>query len=197
MKPLKLGVLGSTRGTILEPIIQAVVHKRIKATIEVVISDKQDAFILQRAHQYRIPAHLISPQGLERVVYDQAITETLSSYKVDLILLIGYLRILSPAFVNQWQGKIINIHPSLLPAFAGLMDLKAHRAVLDAKVKISGCTVHYVTHDVDAGPIIVQKSCAVLSNDTPESLKMRVQQLEGPAMIEAINTIIKQHEEQA
>ncbi len=189
MKQLKLAILGSTRGTILEPIIQAMIKQQIPANIEAVISDRPTAPILKRAQNYNIPAHVISLQGVTRSAFDSALTELLERYDVDLIVLIGYMRILSKEFVDHWQQKIVNVHPSLLPDFGGLMDLKVHQAVLDAKRKTTGCTVHYVTHDVDAGPILTQKSCPVLMTDTAETLKMRVQKLESDAILDAIRNI--------
>ena len=98
------------------------------------------------------------------------------------LLSVGYMRILSAEFVTEWNNKVINVHPSLLPAFAGKMDLEVHQAVLDE----TGCTIHYVTPEVDEGPVLLQKKCAVLKNDTAESLKNRVQLLEGAALVEAI-----------
>jgi folate-dependent phosphoribosylglycinamide formyltransferase PurN len=107
-------------------------------------------------------------------------------HSVDVVLLVGYMRILSNAFVDRYQGRLLNVHPSLLPAFAGGMDLNVHQAVLDAKVSQTGCTVHLVTREVDAGPILVQSRCDVLAHDDAESLKSRVQALEGPALIHAL-----------
>ncbi|TAL61953.1 MAG: phosphoribosylglycinamide formyltransferase, partial [Legionella sp.] len=98
-------------------------------------------------------------------------------------------RILSPEFVTHWKDRIINVHPSLLPAFAGKMDLAVHQAVIDAKVPETGCTVHFVTAEVDAGPIILQKKCPVLASDTAEGLKLKVQQLEALALVDAINSL--------
>ena len=117
------------------------------------------------------------------------LSAVLREYQVDLLVLIGYMRILSHAFVSEWQDKIINVHPSLLPAFAGKMDLEVHEAVLAAGVPETGCTVHYVTKEVDAGPIILQKKCVVEPGELPASLKVRVQQLEGAALVEAIDLL--------
>jgi len=183
---IRLGLLGSTRGTHLLTLADAIQHSRLAASIAVVISNKADALILKRAATLGLPAQFVDAQGLTREAYDQKISSLLSDYAVDLVVLMGYMRILSTEFVTTWKNKIINVHPSLLPAFAGKMDLDVHRAILAAHLKESGCTVHYVTQAIDAGPIIVQKKCPVLSNDTPESLKQRVQQLEGQALIEAI-----------
>lgn len=183
---IQLGILGSTRGSSMLPIVQAIEQKQLDACIKIVISNKSDAVILQRAAQHHVPALSLLPQGLSRDAYDAMVSQVLREHGVQYVLLIGYMRILSAAFVNEWQHKILNVHPSLLPAFAGGMDLEVHRAVIQAGVKETGCTVHFVTEAVDAGPIITQQSCPVLPGDTPELLKARVQQLEGAALIKAI-----------
>lgn len=186
---IKLGILSSSRGTHVIPIAQAIANKQLPATIEVIISNKSDAPILQKASNLNIEGIFVDNKGLSREDYDQKLTALLLSFNVELIVLIGYMRILSAQFVQQWPGKIINVHPSLLPAHAGLMDLAVHQAVLDAQEQQSGCTVHLVTELVDAGPILVQKQCAVLAGDTAEQLKARIQPLEADALIEAINLI--------
>ena len=145
--------------------------------------------ILERAKKFRLPTKFIDPTGLTREIFDQQVSLCLHQHQVDFIVLMGYMRILSREFVKEWEHKIINVHPSLLPAFAGKMDLDVHRAVLDAGMKETGCTVHYVTEEVDAGPIILQKTCEVLPSDTPEILKARIQTLEGEAMVEVLNLI--------
>ncbi|TAK77820.1 MAG: phosphoribosylglycinamide formyltransferase [Gammaproteobacteria bacterium] len=183
---IRLGILGSTRGTNLGAIVEAIQQNKLAAAIRIVISNKPDAGILQRAQAYGLTTQFISPKDLTREVYDQAVTALLQQHEVDLVVLIGYMRILSVEFVHAWERKIINVHPSLLPAFAGKMDLEVHRAVLEAGVSETGCTVHEVTEEVDAGPILVQQKCSVLTGDTPEILKQRVQQLEGGALVAAI-----------
>lgn len=188
---IRLGILGSTRGTHLATLVEAIAQHRLPASIEIVISNKANAPILERALAYQLPAQWVDGSGLTREAYDANISALLHEHGVQLVVLIGYMRILSDGFVNEWENKIINVHPSLLPAFAGKMDMEVHKAVLESGVKETGCTVHYVTSAVDAGPIILQKTCPVLANDTPESLKQRVQQLEGQAMIEAIASSLK------
>jgi phosphoribosylglycinamide formyltransferase 1 len=186
---IRLGILGSTRGTNLEALIEAIKRKRLSASVAIVVSNKPDAIILERAITHGLPGRFIDPTGLTREEYDQNVSSLLHQYAIDLIVLVGYMRILSDRFVMQWANKMINVHPSLLPAFAGKMDLDVHRAVLESGVKETGCTVHYVTQEVDAGPIILQTTCPVLSDDTPDMLKQRVQQLEGDALVEAIKLI--------
>jgi phosphoribosylglycinamide formyltransferase-1 len=167
-------------------LIAAIEEKKLSASIEVVISNKGGAIILDRARAHGLTAKFVDAKAVTRAQYDEMLTHELRVYQVELVVLIGYMRILSPEFVKAWRHRIINVHPSLLPAFAGGMDGDVHAAVLAAGVKETGCTVHYVTDEVDAGPILIQKKCAVLASDTPESLKMKVQQLEGEALIEAI-----------
>ena len=187
MKKIRLAILGSTRGTDMLALIAAIEQKRLDASIELVISNKAEAIILQRARERGLRTLFLDPQGLSKDAFDEKVSEALEKAKIDLIILIGFMRILSKNFVHRWENKIINVHPSLLPAFAGGMDQNVHQAVLAAKVKETGCTVHYVTEQVDQGPILVQKKCAVLAQDTVESLKERVQTLEGLALIEAVS----------
>lgn len=186
---IRLGILGSTRGTNLIAIHDAIQQQKLAAEIAIVLSNKADAFILKQATQLGLSTQFVDPTGCTREDYDKKISLLLHQQAVDLIVLIGYMRILSAPFIDTWQHKIINVHPSLLPDFAGLMDLDVHRAVLASGKQESGCTVHYVTNDVDAGPILLQKKCVVLTNDTPEMLKTRVQQLEGEALVEVIPEI--------
>jgi phosphoribosylglycinamide formyltransferase-1 len=185
----RIAVLGSTRGTNLNDLVTAISEQKLKASIELVLSNKAEALILQKAKEFGIKSLFMDPQGLSRADFDASLSEILHQHQIELIVLIGYMRILSPEFVATWHNKIINIHPSLLPAHAGLMNLEVHQAVLNASEKETGCTVHFVTEELDAGPIILQKKCAVLSGDTPELLKTRVQQLEGMALVEAIQNI--------
>jgi phosphoribosylglycinamide formyltransferase-1 len=189
MSNLRLGILGSTRGTDMLAIIAAIQKKELAASIEIVVSNKSDAEILTKAQSYEIPALYLDPKTMGRNEYDKNISALMQKNKIDLIILIGYMKILSPTFVATWRDKIINVHPSLLPAFAGGMDQDVHQAVIASGATVSGCTVHYVTEDIDAGPILIQKSCAVHPGDTPDILKLRVQDLEGKALVEAIATI--------
>jgi len=183
---LQLGILGSTRGTNMLGIIDAINNQELNARIAIVISNKKAAPILERARVHGIKTQFINPEGLSREAYDQQLNLSLKENAVDLIVLIGFMRILSATFVNDWKNKIINVHPSLLPAHAGKMDLAVHASVLAAEEKITGCSVHLVTEEVDAGRILVQKSCPVFSGDSVTELKERVQSLETPALIEAI-----------
>lgn len=192
---LRLAVLGSTKGTSLQPIIEAIERGELDARIELAISNQPDAYILERARQHGIRARyvdMMADRGLAterkktRVEYDHEIMELLNQSRANLVLLIGYMRLLSPQFVSHWRQKIMNVHPSLLPKFAGEMDLDVHGDVLAAGEKETGCTIHWVDESKDTGEIIVQKKCSVEPHDTPESLKTKVQKLEGEAFIEAI-----------
>ena len=189
---IKLGVLGSTKGTDLQKIIETEKLGQLKAKLSVVISNKKDAYILERAKTYNIPAIHISLKNKTREMFESRVTLTLEKYHVDLILLIGFMRILSAEFCQTWKNKIINVHPSLLPKYSGGMDSSVHEQVLKSKDIESGCTIHYVTEQVDAGQIIMQKRCQIEKNETVETLKSKVQQLEGEAFVQVINKLGKQ-----
>lgn len=186
---IRLGILSSSRGTNLAAIAEAIRQQQLDARIQCVISNKADAPVLAYAEKNGLTAQFINPVGLSRENYDANVSAVLQASGVELVVLVGYMRILSADFVNRWANKIINVHPSLLPLHAGLMDLAVHQAVINAGEFETGCTVHYVTEVVDAGPILLQKKCAVLAEDTPETLKARVQLLEGQALIEVIDLI--------
>ncbi len=186
---IKLGVLGSTKGTDLEPIIKAINQKTLKAKVCVVVSNKPKAYILKRAKYNNIPSYYISTKNKSRTNFDSELTRTLTKYSVDLVLLIGFMRILSSSFCKKWNKKIINVHPSLLPRYAGGMDTDVHKEVIKNKDKTTGCTIHFVTENLDAGPILIQKKCQVKKEDSINSLKRKVQKLEGEAFIEAIQML--------
>lgn len=180
MQP-RLGILGSTRGTDLIALINGSRTQQLCASIEVVVSNQKTAGILSLAQSYQLPTFYSESEAQTSEIFLQE--------KVDLIVLIGYMKILSETFLTIWDKKIINVHPSLLPKYTGGMDKNIHEMVLKNKDSESGCTVHYVTNAVDAGPIIIQKKCFVHVDDTADTLKNRVQTLEGEALIEAINKI--------
>ncbi len=184
---MRLAVIGSTNGTDLVPIVNAINSGSLLASVEVIISNNELSGILKKASAYGIENHFVCHKNKKRGVFDMEMSQILENKKIDLILLIGFMRILSPGFVGRWGGKIINVHPSLLPKYAGGMNSSVHESVLAAGDKETGCTIHLVTKEVDGGPILIQKSCPVLHNDTVETLKERVQKLEGEAFIEVIN----------
>jgi phosphoribosylglycinamide formyltransferase-1 len=183
---LKVAVLGSTRGTALQGILDALAARTLDVEVVLVLSDKSTAPILERATWAGIATKHLDPTGLKRAEFDVLVSAALQQAGAELVLLIGYMRIVSPGFVETWRGRLLNVHPSLLPAFGGMMDKSVHEAVLAAGVAETGCTIHQVTEDVDAGPIVLQKRCPVLPGDTPETLKARVQALEQSAFVEVL-----------
>ena len=183
---INIGVLGSTRGTDLQAILDAIHSKKLSATVSTVISNRKNAYILDRAKNHSVPFYFISHKGKDRKDFDAEMTEVLKKHEVDLVLLIGFMRILSSSFCREWRDRILNVHPSLLPKYAGGMDTNVHEEVLKNKDKETGCTIHFVTDELDSGPILIQKKCAVEEGDTVETLKSKVQILEGEAFLEAI-----------
>jgi len=186
-RPVRIALIGSTRGSSSQLTIDAIKSGDLNAQVAVVISNKRDAGILERAEKEGLrKAYIPCAKGTERAAHDAMVSKALRDEGVDLVMLVGYMRIVSPEFCKEWKGAVINIHPSLLPKHAGGMDLEVHQAVLDAKEPESGCTVHIVTEEVDGGPIVVQRRVDVIDSDTPESLKAKVQAQEGPALVEAV-----------
>jgi len=187
-KKLRIGVLGSTRGTALLPVMEACANGSLHAEIVAVVSNRSAAPILDKGESLgpTVTTKFVSAKGLSREQFDAECTSVLVGAGVEYVLLVGYMRILSKEFTDFWAGRCVNVHPSLLPKHAGGMDLAVHQAVIDAKESESGCTIHEVTEEVDGGPIVVQKIVKVDSGDSAESLKAKVQALEGPAFIEAI-----------
>jgi len=183
---LKLGILGSTRGSNLLPLIELLQQRSVPAQVAVVLSDREQAGILDTARAHHWPAFWLSAQQMSREAYDAMVSARLKDYHCDLVLLLGYMRIVSAPFVQDWQHRLFNVHPSLLPAHAGKMDRAVHQSVLDAGERESGCTVHEVSEIVDAGPVLVQITCPVQANDDVDSLKARVQALEVQALAQAI-----------
>jgi phosphoribosylglycinamide formyltransferase 1 len=183
-----LGVLISGRGSNFEAIARNVVAAKIpNAQIAVVISNRSDAGGLEIARKLGLNAVVIPSAGKERKDHDREVVHALQLHKVDLICMAGYMRFLSPWFVRQFPGKILNIHPSLLPAFPGL---EAQQQAFAYGVKVSGCTVHFVDEELDHGPIIVQRAIPVLDDDTEHTLASRILEQEHIAYSEAINIVL-------
>ena len=169
---INIGVLVSGRGTNLQAIIEAIEEGKIEGEIKVVISDNPDAYALKRAKQNNIETKYVNFKSFKnREDYDKKIVECLKEKDVDLVVLAGYMRVLSPYFIRTYKNKIINIHPALLPSFPGL---HAQRQAIEHGVKISGCTVHFVDEGVDSGPIILQKAVELKDDDTEELLAERI-----------------------
>lgn len=182
---LKVGVFGSTRGSDLPAVFESIQRGELKglAKIAVVISDVKDAGILEKARNYSLSSMYINPrredgERKKREAYDKEIDEVLEREGVGLITFIGYMRLTSNWFVDQWRNKCMNIHPSLLPKYAGGMDLNVHEEVLKNGDKTTGCSLIFIDEGADTGPIILQKEVPVLDNDTPDTLKARVQAAE-------------------
>lgn len=191
----KVGVLASTKGTDLQAIIDEIkVGKMDGVELAVVISNKKDAYALQRAQSQGYKAIFVDPKDLTREEFDKKIGDILEENKVDLVVLVGYMRILTPNFVRKFPHKIINVHPALIPKFSGknFFGANVHEAVIKAGEKETGMTIHYVDEEVDAGEIILQKKCAVLPTDTAETLKERVQALEKKWYPEIIRQLAKE-----
>jgi formyltetrahydrofolate-dependent phosphoribosylglycinamide formyltransferase len=192
---IKLGVVGSTKGTDLQAILNAINSGDLNAEVSVVLSNRKNAYILKRAKNHNVHAFFISHKGKTRKEFDSEMTDVLKEYNVELVLLIGFMRILSAEFCREWHDKLLNVHPSLLPKYAGGMDTNVHEGVLKNGETETGCTIHFVTDEVDGGLILVQKRCRVEDDDTVDTLKTKVQKLEGKAFIEAINLIQHRHTE--
>jgi phosphoribosylglycinamide formyltransferase-1 len=170
--PLRVGVLASGRGSNLQAILEACAGPAFPARVVVVISDRERAAALERARAAGIEAVFLNPKDFgDRESYDAGITGILEERRVGLVCLAGFMRILSPAFVRAWRGRALNIHPSLLPAFAGLHP---QRQALDHGAKVSGATVHFVDEGVDTGPIVLQSAVPVQPDDTVDTLAARI-----------------------
>ncbi len=172
----KIGVLVSGRGSNLEALLKATTSGFIKnAPISIVISSKPGVRALDIAKRHGAPTEVIPAEGQERAAYDARLAEALLRHGVEpgtgLVLLAGFMRLLTPEFVSRYGGRMLNIHPSLLPAFPGL---NAQQQALDAGVRVTGCTVHFVVPEVDAGPIILQRAVEVVEGDSLESLSARI-----------------------
>jgi phosphoribosylglycinamide formyltransferase-1 len=186
---IKLGVLGSTNGTDLQTILDSIASGELNGEVSVVLSNRKNAYVLDRAKNYNVPAFFLSHKEKSREEFDAEMTAILKEHAVDLVLLIGFMRILSAKFCQEWQDRLLNVHPSLLPKYAGGMDTNVHENVIINGDTETGCTIHFVTDEVDEGPILIQKKCNVEPDETVDTLKTKVQKLEGMAFIEAIQLI--------
>lgn len=172
----RLAVLLSGSGTNLQAIIDAIADDRLNAEIGLVLANRSDAFGLERARQAGIPTACLSHRDFaDRQSFDQAMIDAIDRHQPDTLALAGFMRILSPGFVAHYAGRLLNIHPSLLPRYPGL---DTHKRALDAGDSEHGCSIHFVTDELDGGPLVAQAGVPVLANDNPESLSKRVQQRE-------------------
>jgi phosphoribosylglycinamide formyltransferase-1 len=175
-KKVRVGVLASGRGSNLQAIIDAIEARKLDAQIVLVLSNKKDAVALERARKHGLTDVFLDPKPFagqpdSREAYDRAVLDVLRKHDVELVLLAGYMKIVTPVLVKAYENRMMNIHPALLPSFPGL---DAQKQALEHGVKISGCTVHFVTEGVDEGPIIIQAAVPVQEGDTPETLAARI-----------------------
>ncbi len=184
----KLGILLSGRGSNFEVIARNAQAGKIPAEIAVVISNKEDALGVARAKQMGLATRFIPSKGKEREAFDREVVAVLRQFQVDLVCLAGFMRILSPYFIREFRGRILNIHPALLPAFPGE---EAQRQALEHGVKFTGCTVHLVDQGVDTGPIVCQAVVPVLDDDTVETLSARILKEEHRIYTEAICLLLE------
>jgi phosphoribosylglycinamide formyltransferase-1 len=183
----RLGILISGRGSNFEAIADRVASGALDAEIAVVIGNRAEARGLETARARGLNAVCLPSKGLDREIYDQSVVEELQRNRVDLVCLAGFMRLLSARFIRAFPGRILNIHPSLLPAFPGL---DAQHQALTHGVKISGCTVHFVDEDLDAGPIVLQAAVPVLDDDTADTLSARILKEEHRIYSEAIALVL-------
>jgi phosphoribosylglycinamide formyltransferase-1 len=185
-----VGVLASGNGTNLQAILDASqAPKSIGARVAVVISNEPQAFALERARKMGVDAVVVNHRDFDtRERFEEKLIEELDSREVDLVCLAGFMRILTPFFVRHYQGRMMNIHPALLPLFGGkgFYGDKVHRAALESGMKFSGCTVHFVTEETDGGPIILQAAVPILDDDTAETLAGRIHKKEHEIYPEAV-----------
>lgn len=172
---LRVGVLASGGGTDLQSIIDAIDSGIVEAEVVVVVSDYKDAFCLKRAEKHKIPCNFVNPKGLTSEDHDKEIDKILDKNNVNLVVGAGYMRILSSCFVKKWYGKLINIHPAILPSFKGV---NGQGDALNYGVKITGCTTHFMDEHMDHGPIILQAAVKVMPDDNKEKLAHRILEVE-------------------
>jgi phosphoribosylglycinamide formyltransferase-1 len=185
----RIGVLLSGRGSNFEALAANVASGRIpNAEIAIALSNREDARGIEKARALGSEARVISSKGLEREAYDKLVVAALQERRVDLVCLAGYMRLLSPQFVAAFHNRILNIHPSLLPAFPGM---EAQRQALEHGAKFSGCTVHFVDENLDAGPIVLQACVPVEDSDTPETLSERILREEHRIYAEAVRIVLE------
>jgi phosphoribosylglycinamide formyltransferase-1 len=183
----KLGILLSGRGSNFEAIAESIKAGRLPAEIAIVVSNRADAAGLDSAKRRGLNAQLIASKGRVREEHDREVVAALQTAEVDLVCLAGYMRLLSPEFVRAFRNRILNIHPSLLPAFPGL---EAQKQALDYGAKVTGCTVHFVDEHLDHGPIVLQKAVPVLEGDDEHTLSARILEQEHIAYTEGIRLVL-------
>ena len=190
MDPFNIAVFASGNGSNLRSLLETKkLNNQDSIDVSVVFSNKLDAYALKRAEKNNIPFFSVNPASFEnREKFDAAVLEKLKTFNFDLIVLAGYMRIMSKSLVDNWEGQIVNIHPSLLPKYPGL---HTHQRALEAGDKVHGSTIHFVTSELDAGPIIRQESFEIEPSDTTESLIKKVKNLEHKIYPETISSLLK------
>lgn len=183
-----IAVLISGGGTNLQSLIDAIESGNINGKISIIISNRKDAYGLTRGENHNIKSIYLSGIGISQEEYDEKLLEILEKEEVDLVVLAGFLKILGSKFIQAYENKIINIHPSLIPSFCGdgFYGLKVHEKALEYGVKVSGATTHFVNEVADAGSIIMQGCVEVLDNDTPEDLQKRILKIEHSILVESV-----------
>lgn len=184
----KLGILLSGRGSNFEALARNVQAGKIPAEIGVVISNKEEAGGLALARQMGLPALCIPSKGKEREAFERELVAALRQHEVDLICLAGFMRVLTPYFIREFKGRILNIHPALLPSFPGV---EAQKQALEYGVKYTGCTVHFVDEGVDTGPVVAQAVVPILDDDTVETLSARILKEEHRIYSEAVCLVVE------
>jgi phosphoribosylglycinamide formyltransferase-1 len=184
---MRLGILISGRGSNFEAIANSIARKKLDAEVAIVISNRANAPGIEIARERGMPLRIIPSAGMDRETYDKLLIDELQTHEVDLVCLAGFMRLLSADFIRAFPNRVLNIHPSLLPAFAGL---DAQRQALEYGVRITGCTVHFVDEYLDSGPIIIQSAVPVLDSDTVESLSARILLQEHLIYSKAIGYIV-------
>ncbi|MFA9459416.1 phosphoribosylglycinamide formyltransferase [Thiohalorhabdus methylotrophus] len=180
----KCVVLVSGSGSNLQSLLDRYREGRLGAEVAAVVSNRPDAYALERAREAGVPARVVDHTGFpDRESFDIALREAVAEFRADVVVLAGFMRILTPEFLTPFSGRMINVHPSLLPAFRGL---HTHRKALEAGCQVHGATVHLVTEDLDAGPIIAQGAVRIRGDDTPESLAQRVHTVEHRLLPQAV-----------
>jgi phosphoribosylglycinamide formyltransferase-1 len=189
IKQLNLCVLASGRGTNLRSIINSRKSKRISSKVSLVISNNSNSGALALARKHGIPTFHLSEKRFEsKKSFDKALLRLLYRYKIDMIILAGYMKLVRPAIIRKFRNRILNIHPALLPFFGGkgMYGMKVHQAVIESGSKITGATVHIIDEKFDHGPVVTQKAVRVSDDDTPETLQRKVQKVEHKLYPEAI-----------
>ncbi|MEA3288947.1 MAG: phosphoribosylglycinamide formyltransferase [Campylobacterota bacterium] len=187
-----IAVFASGNGNGYEALLEAIKSSKLNAKIVVVISNNQNAKILHKADNEKIPTYVINSKNTQENKIDDKLLDILKSFHVDYIFLSGYMKMISPKLIKQYQNKIINTHPSLLPKFGGqgMYGRYVHEAVIESKEKVSGVTVHFVDEIYDNGEIILQKSVHITKDETVDSLEIKVKYIEQKAIVEAFATLL-------